>query len=479
MYSTAVAYLPAVPELYLLGALCCVLVIDLFVKDSQRDVTFFLAQLSLLVTLVLTIYFHSDSPRVIFANSFIADTMATVLKVFICLISLGVFAYSRGYLIARGLYRGEFFVLALFGVLGMMILVSGHNLLSLYLGLELLSLSLYALVAFDRDSPRASEAAMKYFVLGALASGILLYGVSILFGLSGTLDLTGLSEYLRREGTGNLGAILALAFIVVALAFKLGAVPFHMWVPDVYHGSPTPVTVYIASASKIAAFAFVMRLLVEGLGPLHSDWQDMLIVLVVLSLAIGNVVAIAQSNLKRMLAYSTVAHIGFLLLGILAGTRQGYSSSMFYTIVYAITTLGAFGVVILLSRGGFEADRLDDLKGLNERSPWFAFVMLILLFSMAGVPPTVGFFAKFYVLRSVVDVDLWWLAVIAVAFSVIGAFYYLRAVKMMYFDQPVDQHEIQQTSGMRVILSTNGLAVLALGIYPTALLTLCTQSLMW
>jgi len=335
------------------------------------------------------------------------------------------------------------------------------------------------MVAFDRDSPRASEAAMKYFVLGALASGILLYGISILFGLSGTLDLTALSEYLRREGTGNIGAVLALAFIVVALAFKLGAVPFHMWVPDVYHGSPTPVTVYIASASKIAAFAFVMRLLVEGMGPLHSDWQDMLIVLVVLSLAIGNVVAIAQSNLKRMLAYSTIAHIGFLLLGILAGTRQGYSSSMFYTIVYAITSLGAFGVVILLSRAGFEADRLDDLKGLNERSPWFAFIMLIIMFSMAGVPPTVGFFAKFYVLRSVVDVDLWWLAVIAVAFSVIGAFYYLRAVKMMYFDQPLDHNELQETSGMRVILSTNGLAVLALGIYPTALLTLCTQSLMW
>jgi len=479
MYSTALEYLPAVPELFLLSALCGVLVLDLFLTDKQRDVTFALAQLTLLVTLALVVLFHNDSPRVIFANSFIADTMSTVLKAFICLITFCVFAYSRRYLMARGLYRGEFFVLGLFGVLGMMILVSGHNLLSLYLGLELLSLSLYAMVAFDRDSARASEAAMKYFVLGALASGILLYGISILYGLSGTLDLTALSEYLRREGTDNIGAVLALVFIVVALAFKLGAVPFHMWIPDVYHGSPTPVTVYIASASKIAGFAFVMRLLVEGLGPLHSDWQDMLIILVVLSLAVGNLVAIAQTNLKRMLAYSTIAHIGFLLLGILAGTRQGYSASMFYTIVYAITSLGAFGVVILLSRTGFEADRLDDLKGLNERSPWFAFIMLIIMFSMAGVPPTVGFFAKFYVLRAVIDVDLWWLAIVAVAFSVVGAFYYLRAVKMMYFDQPADHSALEQTPGMRVVLSTNGLAVLALGIYPTALLTLCTQSLMW
>ncbi|MDH3713380.1 MAG: NADH-quinone oxidoreductase subunit NuoN [Gammaproteobacteria bacterium] len=479
MYSTALEYLPAIPELFLLSALCCVLVVDLFLNERQRDVTFLLSQLSLLVTLVLVVVFHSDSPRVIFANSFVADTMATVLKAFICLIVLGVFVYSRRYLIVRGLYRGEFFVLGLFGVLGMMILVSGHNLLSLYLGLELLSLSLYAMVAFDRDSARASEAAMKYFVLGALASGILLYGISILYGMSGTLDLIGLSEYLRREGTGNIGAVLALVFIVVALAFKLGAVPFHMWLPDVYHGSPTPVTVYIASASKIAGFAFVMRMLVEGLGPLHNDWQDMLIILVVLSLAIGNLVAIAQTNLKRMLAYSTIAHIGFLLLGILAGTRQGYSASMFYTIVYAITSLGAFGVVLLLSRVGFEADRLDDLKGLNDRSPWFAFIMLIIMFSMAGVPPTVGFFAKFYVLRAVIDVDLWWLAVVAVAFSVIGAFYYLRAVKMMYFDNPLDRSALEETSGMRIILSTNGLAVLALGIYPTALLTLCTRSLMW
>ncbi len=479
MYTSALEYLPAIPEIFLLCAICGLLIIDLFLDQERRDVTFLLSQLTLLTTLVLVVYTHGDAPRVVFADSFVADTMATVLKAFICLIVLAVFAYSRRYLIVRGLYRGEFYVLGLFGVLGMMILVSGHNLLSLYLGLELLSLSLYAMVAFDRDSARASEAAMKYFVLGALASGILLYGVSILYGLSGTLDLVQLSEFLRREGTGNIGAALALAFVVVALAFKLGAVPFHMWVPDVYHGSPTPVTVYIASASKVAGFAFVMRFLVDGLGPLHGDWQDMLIVLVLLSLAIGNVVAIAQTNLKRMLAYSTIAHVGFLLLGILAGTRQGYSASMFYTIVYAITTLGAFGVVILLSRAGFEADQLDDLKGLNDRNPWFAFMMLIILFSMAGVPPTVGFFAKLYVLRAIIDVDLWWLAAIAVGFSVIGAFYYLRAVKLMYFDAPLDDSALEETRGMRVVLSTNGLALLALGIYPSALLTLCTQSLMW
>ncbi len=479
MYSSLSEFAPAVPEIFLLSALCCVLVADLFVPQARRDVTFWLAQLVLLVTLALVVASHSDAPRVVLAGSFVSDTMATVLKAFVCLIVAVVFGYSRGYLIARGLYRGEFFVLGLFGVLGMLILISAYNMLSLYLGLELLSLSLYAMVAFDRDSPVASEAAMKYFVLGALASGMLLYGISILYGLSGTLGLLELSDYLRTAGSGNTGALLGLVFIVVALAFKLGAVPFHMWIPDVYQGAPTPVTVYIASAPKIAAFAFVMRLLVEGLGPLHGDWQGMLIVLAVLSLAIGNVVAIAQTNLKRMLAYSTVAHIGFLLLGVLAGTRQGYTASMFYTIVYAVMSLGAFGMVILLSRAGFESDRLDDLKGLNERDPWFAALMLIVLFSMAGVPPTVGFFAKFYVLKAVIDVELVWLAVVAVVFSIVGAFYYLRAIKLMYFDAPEASVAIEDTPGMRVVLSTNALAILALGIYPTALFTLCTQSLMW
>ena len=469
---------PVIPEMFVLGMACLVLVIDLFLKDSQRNVTYWLCQATLLGAFALTVVLQQDQARLTFGGSFVIDQMGVVLKAFIYLVTAAVFLYSRPYLIDRKLFKGEYYVLGLFGVLGMMIMVSAYSLLTLYLGLELLSLSLYAMVAFDRDSVQASEAAMKYFVLGAIASGMLLYGMSIVYGLTGTLDLMEVSNHLiRGVGDGDVPTTFALAFVLAGLAFKFGAVPFHMWIPDVYQGAPTSVTLYLGTVPKIAAFAMVMRLLVEGLGTLHADWQGMVVILAVLSIAIGNVVAIAQSNIKRMLAYSTISHVGFLLLGILAGTQEGYAAAMFYTLVYALMALGAFGMVMLLSRRGFEAQMLDDFKGLNDRSPWFAFVMLLLMFSMTGVPPTVGFYAKLTVLQAVVQVDFVWLAVYAVVFSIIGAFYYLRVVKLMYFDEPQDESPLPKALDMNLVMSTNGLLMVALGVFPGMLMSLCAASI--
>jgi NADH-quinone oxidoreductase subunit N len=416
-----------------------------------------------------------------FNDLFVQDAMADALKLFILVVSFGVFVYSREYLIARDIFKGEFYVLGLFSILGMMLMVSANNLLMLYLGLELLSLCLYALVAFsdskEGSDGNASEAAMKYFVLGAIASGMLLYGMSILYGLSGSLVLADIARAVAASSeVGNaqhIGMIFGLVFIIVALTFKLGAVPFHMWVPDVYQGSPTAVTALIATAPKLAGFAMLMRLMVEALGGLQADWQQMIIVISILSMAVGNIFAIAQSNLKRMLAYSTISHVGFILLGILAGTSDGYSSAIFYTISYAFMSLGGFGIIMLLARQGFEADNISDLTGLNQRSPWFAFIMMILMLSMAGVPPTVGFWAKLAVLSAVVDINMVWMAVIAVFFSIIGIFYYLRIIKVMYFDEAVDKQPLVCGRDMQIALSTNGLAILALGIYPAALMSLC------
>jgi NADH-quinone oxidoreductase subunit N len=377
------------------------------------------------------------------------------------------------------MFRGEFFVLVLFATLGMMVMISANHLLTLYLGLELLSLSLYALVALQRDSAVATEAAMKYFVLGSLASGMLLYGMSMLYGATGTLGIPQLAEIILAGGAKEIVLVFALVFIVAGLGFKLGAVPFHMWVPDVYHGAPTAVTLFIGTAPKLAAFAFIMRLLVQGLGAeqLVEEWSQMLVVMAVLTLAIGNVTAIAQTNLKRMLAYSTIGHMGYVLLGILSGDLVGYGASMFYMVVYVLMNLGAFGMILLLSRVGFEAENLDDFKGLNQRSPWYAFLMLLLMFSMAGVPPTVGFFAKLAVLQAVISAGYLWLAVVAVLFSLIGAFYYLRLVKLMYFDTPVDTAPIAPRGDVRLLLSANGLAMLAFGILPEPLMALCLYSI--
>ena len=469
-------FMVILPEIFVLSMTCVILVLDLFLDDKERFISYWLTQITLVFAAVITLSVSNGQTELVFFGTYIADAMGSTLKVFIYLVTALAFLYSRHYLTERDLFKGEFYVLGLFGMLGMMVMVSAHSMLTVYLGLELLSLSLYAMVAFNRDAYPCSEAAMKYFVLGALASGMLLYGMSILYGLTGTLDLTDIANALgEQEVTAPL--VFATTFVVVGLAFKLGAVPFHMWVPDVYQGAPTPVTLYLGSASKIAAFAMVMRLLVESMGALQSEWQGMLIALAVLSLAIGNVVAVAQTNLKRMLAYSTISHVGFLLLGILSGNQQGYAASMFYIITYALMAAGAFGMIILLSRAGFEADEIDDFKGLNQRNSWFAFMMLILMFSMAGVPPTVGFYAKLSVLKAVIDIDLIWLAGVAVFFSVIGAFYYIRMIKVMYFDTAEDEQPLASQFDLRLGLTANGLAVLLLGIFPGSLMALCYQAI--
>ncbi len=471
--------MPLMTEVFVLTMASSILVVEAFVGRQRPGLSYVLAQLSLLAAALISWGMLDTPASVVLGGTFVHDPMAALLKTSIFLITFGAFIYARSYHTTQGGLRGEYYVLGLFAVLGMQVMVSAHSLLTLYLGLELLSLSLYAMVAFDRDSSPASEAAMKYFVLGALASGMLLYGMSMLYGATGTLDIAQIAAALDGQGSDNDNIILifGLCFIVVGLAFKFGAVPFHMWVPDVYHGAPTAVTLFIGSAPKIAAFAMAMRLLVETMGSLSVDWQGMLLILVVLSLAIGNVVAIAQTNMKRMLAYSTISHVGFLLLGILANTAEGYSASMFYAITYALMAIGGFAMIILISRAGFEADGLDDFKGLNDRSPWFAFIMLILMFSMAGVPPTVGFYAKLSVLQAIVHVDMVWLALVAVFFSIIGAFYYIRVVKLMYFDKSESETSLAVNTDMQIAVSLNGLLVLGLGLFPGGLLALCNSVL--
>jgi len=468
-------FAPLLPEIFILTMACAVLIIDLYLTDKNRYISYLLALGTMAGAGIVTYLVMPTTPEVVLAGTFVSDQMSAVLKMFVYLITAGVLVYSRQYLIERDLFKGEFYVLVLFAVLGMMVMISGHNMLSIYLGLELLSLCLYALVALQRDSSTAVEAAMKYFVLGALASGMLLYGMSMIYGASGSLDIKEIAEHIKGVQEKDLVLLLGVVFIIVGLAFKLGAVPFHMWVPDVYHGAPTAITLFISTAPKIAGFAIIIRLMADGMGDLQHYWQDFLIVIAVLSLVIGNIVAIAQTNLKRMLAYSTIAHMGFLLLGIIAGTAAGYSAAMFYTIAYAIMSLAAFGMIILLSRAGFEADKLDDFRGLNDRSPWYAFVMLIVMFSMAGVPPALGFWAKLAVLDSVINVGLTWLAIIAVVMSIVGAFYYLRIIKLMYFDKAEDTAPIEGTFDLKAVLSANAVAILALGIFPGALLAICTN----
>ncbi len=465
-------FLTALPELFLLGMVCLILLIDLFLTDRSRSVTYLLSQVALVGTAIITLGMSETYQGLAFNEMYIRDAMADLLKAFVYLSVFVVFLYARPYLRDRAMLKGEFYLLGLFATLGMMVLISANTLLVVYLGLELLSLSLYAMVAMNRRSSMASEAAMKYFILGALASGMLLYGMSMVYGATGALNLAEINAAVASGEANETIMIFGLVFLIVGLAFKLGAVPFHMWVPDVYHGAPTAVTAFISTAPKIAAFAMAMRLLVDGLDGLHEQWQGMLIALAVLSMAVGNVLAIAQQNLKRMLAYSTIAHMGFILLGLMTAQDTGYASAMFYTIAYALMGLGGFGVIMLLSRTGHEAETLEDFKGLNERSPWFAGMMLIVMFSMAGVPPFLGFWAKVAVLQEVVAAGFVWLAVLAVIFSIIGAFYYLRVVKHMYFDKPKDNGALVADGDMRVLLSANGLAVLGLGLFPGALMAL-------
>jgi NADH-quinone oxidoreductase subunit N len=462
-------FVPAMPEIFVLGMACLILILDLFLSERSRVVTYLLTQATLVGAFILSLSLFSEVRELTFSDSFVLDPMAGILKLAVYSAAFMVFLYSRHYLRERGMFRGEFFVLGLFGVLGMMVMISAHSLLTIYMGLELLSLSLYAMVAMQRDSKVAAEAAMKYFVLGAMASAMLLYGMSMIYGVTGSLELAEVSSAVEGKGSQLI--------LMVGVAFKLGAVPFHMWVPDVYHGAPTAVTLYISTAPKLAAFAMLMRLLVDGLGALQAQWHDILVLLSLLSLAIGNVVAIAQTNIKRMLAYSGISHIGFLLLGVLSGSQEGYAAGMFYAIAYVIMGLGGFGMVILMSRAGFEADQLDDYKGLNQRGPWFALMMMFLMFSMAGVPPFIGFWAKLSVLQAVVDANMVWLAALAVVFSVIGAFYYLRVVKLMYFDKPLDEAPFKPSFDVAAIFSANALAVIFIGLFPSTLMGLCKQAM--
>lgn len=468
-------FMPASAEIVVLVMACVILVVDLFVPQRRRWITYTLCLATLLLAAVATAFLVPYGTVLTFSDTFVSDPLARVLKLFTYAVVAAVFLFSKDYLKDRDLFRGEYYLLGLFATLGIMVMISAHNMLSLYLGLELMSLSLYAMVAFSRDDPVAAESAMKYFVLGAIASGCFLFGTSILYGVTGTLDLGEIARAAATLDGLNIHLLFALSFILVGVAFKFGAVPFHMWIPDVYHGAPTSVTLFIGSAAKVASFAMLMRVLVEGLGGLHESWSGMLAVMSVLSLGIGNIVAIAQTNLKRMLAYSTISHVGFILMGVLSGSRSGIESAMYYTLAYVIMAVAAFGMILLLSRRGFEADELEDFRGLNARSRWFAGIMLIVMFSMAGVPPFLGFWAKLEVLGAVVDAGMTWLAVLGVIFSVIGAFYYLRVVKLMYFDEPEEEATVIAGADLKLVLSLNGVLIVWLGIFPESLIAICNQ----
>ena len=470
----------ATPEIFLLVMTCVIMMVDLFSPAEKRESRLFILSigtLALVAVSVCSLAIPMAAPRLAFSGMLVVDGMAMLLKIAIAIAVAMVIVYSRGYLAARKLFTGEFITLILFATLGMMIMVSANHFISLYLGLELLALSSYAMVALNRDSATSSEAAMKYFILGALASGLLLYGLSMIYGATGSLDVSKVAAIISSSRGIDPLIMFGLVFVVSGLAFKLGVAPFHMWVPDVYHGAPTAMTLFIGSAPKLAAFGFIMRILADSLAGAVSDWQGMLVILAMLSMALGNIVAIAQTNLKRMLAYSTISHMGFLLLGILAGTKNGYASGMFYVITYVLMTAGAFGMIMLLSRAGFEADNIDDFKGLNQRSPLYALLMLFIIFSMAGIPPFLGFWAKLAVLEGALNAGYTWLVVFAVLMSVIGAYYYLRIIKVMYFDGPTDLAPITARVDMRGLLVINAFALLVLGLFPSALMTACLNAI--
>ena len=477
------------PEIALLAMACIVALVDLWVPGKDRIVTYCLTQASLFVVAALQLWFF-DAGFTLYSmqRMVVADPMGHLLGLFATLAMMVTLVYARPYAASRDMLKGELFTLSMFSLLGILVMLCANNFLVVYLGLELMSLSLYALVAMRRDDIGATEAAMKYFVLGALASGFLLYGLSMMYGATGSLDISAVFKAIAT-GTINRGVlILGTVFVVSGLAFKLGAVPFHMWVPDVYQGAPTAATLLVGGAPKLAAFAITIRLLVEGMIGLAVDWQQMLVLISVASMVVGNLAAIAQTNLKRMLAYSTIAQVGFMLLGLCPGVVSGntlsavnaYSSAMFYITTDVLTSLGTFGMIMLLSRAGHEAERIDDFRGLARRSPWFAGVMAVFMFSLAGIPPTVGFYAKLAVLQALVTTNVGgyiWLAVVAVLLSLLGAYYYLRVVKVMYFDDPVDTQPIQGDRDVRVMLSLNGAAVLLLGILPGGLMQLCAQAI--
>ena len=470
----------AAPELWVLVMACVILIVDLFLREERRGIIHMLAMITLVFAAIITMRADYASEgvnsAVAFGGSFIRDSMGDVLKLFSFAVMGIVFVYAKFCLRQFRMFRADFYTLCLFALLGVMLLISANSLVMVYLGLELTSLASYALVAFVRDSRRGSEAAMKYFVLGSMASGMLLYGMSMIYGATGSMDLVEIAASISEQGSDNLILVFGLVFLVVGLAFKLGLVPFHMWIPDVYHGAPVSVTLFIAAVPKMAAFAMAFRLLHTGLGELHGDWQQMLALLSVFSIVLGNLAAIAQTNIKRMLAYSTISHMGFILLGFLPGSPTGFGAGMYYVIVYSIMSAAAFGMVILLSARGVEAENLDDFKGLNQRNSWYAAIMAMVMFSMAGVPVFVGFFAKWLVIKAALDAGMVWLAVTAVIFSVVGAFYYLRVVKLMYFDEPVSDAAIEAPVDFRAVISLNGILVLGLGIFSSSLIAVCMSA---
>lgn len=474
-------WIAALPEIFLLCAICVILLTDVFLPSRYRYLTFIFVQASLVLAFAMTLpqYHDYPAPIVTFSGNYVVDKLAVLSKLFIYLFSFFAFIYARDQVKSRKIAGTEYYLLGLFSVLGMSIMASANTFLTIYLGLELLSLCLYAMVALYKESSIATEAAMKYFVLGSFASGFLLYGISLFYGLTGSIQLAQVAQLIQNNHT--IVPVVALIFLLAGLIFKFGAVPFHMWVPDVYQGASTPTTLFIASAPKVAAFAITIRLLVQALPSLQFDWSNMLIVISVLSMGLGNILAIAQTSLKRLLAYSSISHIGYTLLGVIAGpySSQGYSAAMFYISTYVLVAAGAFAVISILSRDGGEFDQLDDYRGLNARNPWLAFIMLLLLFSMAGVPPTVGFMAKLGLLEALVQANLVWLAVVTMIFALIGAYYYLRVVMLMYFEEPTDsaaKTPIIASKDMMVAISLNGMAALGLGLLPSFFIDLCRIS---
>jgi len=473
---TRTDFLLIAPELWVLTMTCVILVIDIYIKKERRGIIHMLAMLTLLFAAIITLRADYGATATAFNGSFIRDQMGDMLKLFSFFLLAIVYVYAKFNLREFRMFRADFYTLSLEALLGIMLLISANNLIMVYLGLELLALSSYTLVAYDRDSRRGSEAAMKYFVLGSMASGMLLYGMSMIYGATGSLDLYQIAEAVKVSGSDDIMLVFGLVFLVVGLAFKFGAVPFHNWVPDVYEGAPVSTTLFISTVPKLAAFAMAFRLLQTGLGDLQGDWMQMLSILAVLSIVVGNLAAIAQTNIKRMLAYSTISHMGFVLMGLLPGTPEGYGAGMFYVIVYSLMSAAAFGMVILLSSHGVEAEKLEDFKGLNQRNPWYAAIMAMVMFSMAGVPVFVGFFAKWLVIKAALDAGLIWLAIIAVVFSVVGAFYYIRVVKLMYFDEPASETPIDAPVDFRAVISLNGIIMLGLGIFSASLIQVCMSS---
>jgi len=467
----------ALPEIIILVSACVALLGDLFLRQYAKSIAFICACLGLALAAVVSFLFLGQFSSIILNGLFLSDDAGHLMKLFIYLTVFLSFVYSRHYLDERQMPSGDYYVLGLFSTLGMMALVSAHSLLTIYLGLELLSLPLYAMTAIRRADADASEAALKYFVMGAIASGMLLYGISLLYGATGSLNLHDIANAIALHWTEQGGLLsFALVFIVVGVGFKLAAMPFHMWAPDVYAGAPSCVTLFISAAPKIAALGMALRLFTIGLIDIASQWQQLILIMALLSAGAGNLLAIVQNNLKRLFAYSAISHSGYALFGILAATSAGFSAALYYILVYSIMSVAAFGLIVLMSRSGLEVEQIDDLKGLNRRNPWLAFMMMIVMLSMAGVPPTVGFLTKLLVLKALIDVHMTWVAVLGLVFAVIGAFYYLRIIKVMYFDEAVIPMPVKLPRALTAIFSVNCLSLLYFGIFPGVLVSICINA---